>query len=354
MKKILFVDRDGTLMVEPPDTEQIDGLEQIELMPGVISSLKRFADAGYEIVIVTNQDGLDTPANPRENYEAVNAFFFRLLKSEGIMIRALYECPHTRDAGCTCRKPLPGILGDDFLLDEVDREHSLMVGDRQSDLQFAENLGIRGFFLPETSWAKLTREALDAPRTAEVKRTTKETDISVRLTLDGSGEYRVDTGLKFFDHMLEQLSKHSGFDLELTCNGDLAIDEHHTIEDVGLALGECFRLALGDKRGIARYASERLVPMDEARADVAIDLSGRPYLQFEAEFSREYVGDFPTEMLGHFLRSFCEAGKINLHLALHGDNTHHLVEVAFKGLARCLRDAVRREGDALPSTKGVL
>ena len=272
MKKILFVDRDGTLMVEPPQTEQIDGIEQIELLPGVLSALKRFATAGYEIVVVTNQDGLGTAANPRDTYEAVNAFFLRLLASEGVEIAAVYECPHTRGQQCSCRKPALGILGDGFPLDTIDRTHSLMVGDRPSDVQFAENLGVRGILLPETSWAEIARSVLDKPRSAEIKRTTKETDISVRLDLDGSGQYKIATVLKFFDHMLEQLSKHSDFDLELSCRGDLEIDEHHTIEDVGIALGECLREALGDKRGNKeRHRKNEAYPSDERRAICGIE-----------------------------------------------------------------------------------
>ncbi len=354
MKKILFVDRDGTLLVEPSETEQVNSIAEIELIPGVISALKRFTEAGYEIIVVTNQDGLDTPANPRERYEEINAFLFCIFASEAIAITEVFECPHYLHDDCTCRKPKVGILGDYLEQEQVDFAHSLMVGDRQSDIDFAKHLSIQGFLLPKLSWAEIADTVLLAPRKAIVSRKTKETDISITLNLDGSGKYKVSTGLKFFDHMLEQLAKHSLFDLELSCQGDLEIDEHHTIEDVGIALGDCFRQALGDKRGIERYASERTVPMDEAKAEVALDLSGRPYFKFFADFQREYVGDFPTEMLGHFLRSFCDAAKINLHITLNGENTHHLVEITFKGLARCLKDAVQREGNSLPSTKGVL
>ncbi len=354
MKKILFVDRDGTLIVEPPETKQVNSLAEIELIPGVISALKCFVEAGYEIVIVTNQDGLGTAANPRENYEQINTFLFRIFASEGISITHVFECPHFPQDNCACRKPKTGMLGDYLQREKIDLQNSLMVGDRQSDLEFANNICVQCFLLPELSWHQIADTILLAPRIAHTQRTTKETDIAITLNLDGSGKYQISTGLKFFDHMLEQLAKHGSFDLELRCNGDLEIDEHHTIEDVALALGECFKNALEDKRGIERYAFEKILPMDEAKAEIAMDFSGRPYCIFQAEFQREYVGDFPTELLEHFYQSFCEKAGLNMHMTLAGSNTHHLIEVSFKAFARCLKDAVRRTGSALPSTKGVL
>ncbi len=355
MKKILFVDRDGTLIVEPPDTFQIDTIAEISLIPGVISALKRFVQSGYEIVVVTNQDGLGTEANPRENYEAINRFLFdNIFASEGIDIAAVFECPHFPDDDCACRKPNSGILKDFLQREKVDLAHSLMVGDRESDREFANNICVQGFLLADHSWEQIADAVLQQPRIATIERKTKETEIAITLNLDGSGRYRIDTGLKFFDHMLEQLAKHGGFDLDLTCRGDLEIDEHHTIEDVALALGKCFKKALGDKRGIERYSWERILPMDEAKAEIAMDFSGRPFLVFQAEFHREYVGDFPTELLEHFYQSFCEKAGLNLHMTLSGSNTHHLIEASFKGFARCLKDAVRQSGSSLPSTKGVL
>jgi imidazoleglycerol-phosphate dehydratase/histidinol-phosphatase len=367
-RKIAFLDRDGTLIVEPPVTFQVDTLDQIYFLPGTISALKQLTEAGFTLVFVTNQDALGTPANPRENYELINQKIFDVFASEGIHFWRIFECPHIPEENCTCRKPKVGILGDDFNWDEIDKKQSFMVGDRQSDIDFATNIGVSGYLLAPAklkdgvveqstegmTWAQIIDAVINKPRVAAVDRKTKETEIEINLNLDGSGKYHISTGLNFFDHMLEQLAKHGNFDLNLNCTGDLEIDEHHTIEDTALALGDAFKQAIGDKRGITRYAFERVLPMDEARAEVALDFSGRPHLEYDITFTREYVGDFPTEMLEHFFRSFCERAGLNLHLTVTGKNTHHMVEVAFKSFARCLRDSVMREGNALPSTKGVL
>lgn len=368
MKKIAFLDRDGTLLVEPPVTFQVNTLDEIYLLPGVISALKKISEAGYALAMITNQDGLGTDANPRESYEKINQKIFDILKSEGVEFAYIFECPHLPKENCECRKPKKGMV-EKFLTEErVDLEKSFVVGDRESDIEFAKNIGVQGFLLGTAelqnsivvqsdngcTWEDVASEILTDPRKAEISRSTKETDIFVSLNLDGSGKYRIDTGLKFFDHMLEQLARHGNFDVEITCKGDLEIDEHHTIEDTALALGEAFKKALDDKRGIERYAWERILPMDEAQATLALDISGRSYLEFSAAFSREFVGDFPTEMLEHFYKSFCDTAGLNLNISLTGKNTHHMIECSFKAFSRCLRDAVKRTGTAIPSTKGTL
>lgn len=368
MKKIAFLDRDGTLLIEPPITFQVNTLDEIYLLPGVISSLKKISEAGYVLAMITNQDGLGTDINPRENYEKINRKLFDIFRSEGIEFSYIFECPHLPEENCSCRKPNIGMV-ETFLKEEnIDMEKSFVVGDRETDIEFAKNIGVKSFLLKKAElrnnlvvqerdgwiWADIASEVLDAPRKAEVSRTTKETDIFIRINLDGTGIYHIDTGLKFFDHMLEQLARHGNFDVEISCKGDLEIDEHHTIEDTALALGEAFQKALGDKRGIERYAWERILPMDEAQATLSLDISGRSYLEFSAEFSREFVGDFPTEMVEHFYRSFCDTAGLNLNISLTGKNTHHIIECSFKAFSRCLRDAVKTTGTRIPSTKGTL
>lgn len=354
MKKIVFVDRDGTLLIEPPETQQINGLAQMEFVPETISALKRLAEAGYEFVMVTNQDGLGTPANPRDNYDLINQKLFEILGSEGVTFLAVFADTSTPDNPSPARKPETGLV-DQFIKETaIDFENSLMIGDRETDMQFAENIGVRGFLLGDRGWAGIAEEIIKAPRRASISRKTKETDIVLSLNIDGSGKTEVDTGLKFYDHMLEQLGRHGSFDLDISCKGDLEIDEHHTIEDVAIALGDAFRKALGDKRGIERYASEKIIVMDEARCEIAIDLSGRAYLVFSGECTREYVGDFPTEMLKHVFYSLTQQIGMSVHISLSGQNTHHMLEVAFKGLSRTLKDAVVRTSTGIPSTKGIL
>lgn len=358
MDKICFVDRDGTLLVEPAETHQINGLEQMDYIPGVISSLKRLVENGWKVVMVTNQDRLGTPANPRDNYDAINAKLFQVLASEGVTFSEVFEDDSPADNPGPARKPATGMVDAYLRTNQIDFDKSFMVGDRETDIQFAENIGVRGFLLTNGggvwTWPAIADEMISQPRRAKVSRKTKETAIEIELNLDGAGKTDIRTGVNFFDHMLDQIGKHGGFDLKVHCDGDLEIDEHHTIEDTGLALGEAFLKALGDKRGIERYAWERIVVMDEGKAEVSLDISGRPWLVFEAQFTREYVGDFPTEMLKHFFHSFADASRMTLNIKLEGENNHHIVEVAFKGLARTLRDAVRRTSTAIPSTKGTL
>ncbi|MFT4197276.1 MAG: bifunctional histidinol-phosphatase/imidazoleglycerol-phosphate dehydratase HisB [Pseudoxanthomonas sp.] len=354
---ILFVDRDGTLIEEPADF-QIDAYDKLRFVRGVIPALLKLREAGFQFVIVSNQDGLGSEAYPRASFDGPNELMLQVFESQGVTFReVLIDTTWPADNAPT-RKPGLGLVMH-YLRDRgIDLDRSAMVGDRETDIQFARNLGIRGFqlrteqFGGEWDWAGIAHALADAPRTARVQRKTKETDIVVELDLDRAGEPQVHTGLPFFDHMLEQIGKHGGIFLRVQARGDLHIDEHHTIEDTALALGQALRQALGDKRGIGRYGFT--LPMDEALASAALDFSGRPYLVFDATFKRERVGDMPTELVPHFFRSLCDAAGLNLNLQVRGDNDHHQVEGLFKATARALRQAVRREGSELPSTKGAL
>jgi imidazoleglycerol-phosphate dehydratase/histidinol-phosphatase len=353
-QKYLFVDRDGTLVEEPPD-EQVDSLEKIRWVPGVFAALQRLTGAGYQLVMVTNQDGLGTPSFPRERFELVQHFILEALASQGIQFAAICICPHKPADNCACRKPKLGLVQEFLAEHSLDMKLSAVIGDRQTDMEFAQNLGVRGLRLardgsPTETWPGIVGELL--ARRSNVQRRTKETDIHVHVDLDAELPIRIATGIGFFDHMLEQLAKHGGFSLQLECKGDLHIDEHHTVEDCALALGEAMRKALGDKRGIGRYGF--LLPMDEARVQVAIDLSGRPYAVWEGKFGRSEVGGLPTELVPHFFRSLAESMGAAIHVSITGENTHHMVEACFKGVGRALRMALRREGEELPSTKGVL
>lgn len=354
---VLFVDRDGTLIAEPDDF-QIDAFEKLRFVAGVIPAMLRLRDAGWQFVMVTNQDGLGTPAYPREAFEGPHSLMLQVFESQGIVFRdVLIDTSFERDNSPN-RKPNTGLVTGLLKDRGIDWTRSAMVGDRDTDIRFAQNLGIRGFKLrsPQfgdgVAWADIAHALVDAPRTASVRRKTNETDIEVAIDLDDAAKPVIATGLGFFNHMLEQLGTHGGFGLRLRCSGDLHIDEHHTVEDCALALGQALREALGGKRGIARYGF--VLPMDEAQASATLDLSGRPYFAFEGAFAREQVGDLPTELVPHFFHSLCQAGGITLHLAVRGDNAHHQVEACFKAVARALRAALRREGDALPSSKGLL
>jgi len=352
-RKILFVDRDGCLIEEPAD-QQIDSYEKFALLPGVIAALQRLVDAGYELVMVTNQDGLGTASFPEAQFQGPHDLLLRVLASQGIVFReVLIDRSFAHEARDT-RKPGVGLMRHYLADDSWSRAASAMVGDRETDMLFAANLGVRGLRVGPAgmSWDQVAHQLLDAPRTATVTRNTKETRITVNVDLDRVAEPKAHTGLGFFDHMLEQIGKHGGFALELHCDGDIGIDEHHTIEDCALALGQALRQALGDKRGIGRYGFT--LPMDESAASARLDLSGRPYFVLEGSFPRERVGDVPTELVGHFFRSLCETLGANLHLSVSGENAHHMVEACFKVTARTLRQAIARAGSELPSTKGAL
>ncbi|MGY0633209.1 bifunctional histidinol-phosphatase/imidazoleglycerol-phosphate dehydratase HisB [Luteimonas sp. A478] len=354
---ILFIDRDGTLIEEPEDF-QIDAYHKLRFVPGVIPALLKLRDAGYEFVMVSNQDGLGSESYPQADFDGPHALMMQVLESQGITFREVLIDTSWPEDNLPTRKPGIGLALHYLRERSFDPQRSAMVGDRDTDNAFAANMGIRGFLLRteqfggEWDWAGIAHELADAPRRAEVRRDTRETQVRIRVDLDLVAEPKVSTGLPFYDHMLEQIGKHGGFALEVETTGDLHIDEHHTVEDTALALGQALREALGDKRGIGRYGFT--LPMDEALASVALDFSGRPWLVFEGEFRREKVGDLPTELVPHFFRSLSDAAGLNLHLSVRGDNDHHKIEAAFKALARALRQAIRREGKELPSTKGAL
>ena len=357
MRRILFIDRDGTLIEEPADF-QIDSFEKLRFVDGAIPALLRLREAGYEFVLISNQDGLGTPAFPQAAFEGPHRLMLQVLASAGITFSDELIDTSLAHENAPTRKPGIG-LALAYIQDRgIDWPRSAVIGDRETDVQFAKNLGVRAFqlrspqFGGEWEWSGIAHVLVDAPRTAHVARETRETRIRVDVDLDRAAEAKVSTRIGFFDHMLEQLGKHGEFALELTCNGDTHIDEHHTVEDSALALGQALRDALGDKRGIARYGFT--LPMDEALASAALDFSGRALFVFDGAFKRERVGDLPTELAPHFFRSLCDAAGINLHLQVRGENDHHQIEACFKVVARALRQAMRREGTALPSTKGVL
>ncbi len=353
LRKILFLDRDGTLIEEPADF-QIDALAKFRLVPGMIPALLKLKAAGYEFVMVSNQDGLGTDSFPLADFEPPQQLLLQILESQGIRFSAIHIDPHFEYQNSPTRKPGIGMLLDYLRSGTLDFAQSAVIGDRETDLQLARNLGVRGFRLgpDHDDWATIAHVLADAPRVATVERVTSETRIRVTVDLDREAKAEVATGIGFFDHMLEQIGRHGGFALTLTCAGDTHIDEHHSIEDSALALGEALRKALGDKRGIGRYGFT--LPMDETLASAALDLSGRSYLVFDGTFARSEVGGMATELVPHFFRSLCDALGANLHLSVRGDNTHHMVEACFKVFARALRQAIRREGDAIPSTKGTL
>jgi imidazoleglycerol-phosphate dehydratase/histidinol-phosphatase len=364
MKKVLFIDRDGTIIVEPPEDFQVDSLEKLEFLPLAISSLKRLQDFGYELVMVTNQDGRGTSSFPEEDFQKPHQKMLNILNKEGISFAEIFVDDSFPEANSPNRKPNTGLLTNYLISNLIDLHNSFTIGDRETDIQLAVNLGCKSIFysdqpnekavLSSKNWFEisnfLTRKN---DRIVELERNTKETKIKLSLNLDGNGEHSIDTGLKFYDHMLDQLTKHSGVDLVLKVDGDLEIDEHHTIEDSAIALGKAFKQALGDKRGIERYGF--LLPMDEALVQCAIDFSDRAYFIYEGKFDREYVGDFPTEMFEHWMKSFSEHAGMNLNLKIiDGNNTHHMIEASFKALAKSIKQAIKITGTELPSTKGVL
>ena len=365
MKKVLFIDRDGTIIVEPTDNFQVDSLEKLKFLPKAITNLRKIAEElDYELVMVTNQDGLGTESLPEDAFWPAHNMMMEILEGEGVHFAAVHIDPSFEHENSPNRKPGTGML-QQYLAGGYDLAKSYVIGDRKTDLQLAKNLGTKAIFIGETredaatlytlSWDEIYQFLRIPPRVAEVKRTTKETDIYIRLNLDGSGETKVSTGLGFYDHMLDQLGRHSGCDLEVTVKGDLHIDEHHTIEDTALALGEAFRKAIGDKRGISRYGF--MLPMDDCLAQAAIDFGGRPWLVWDAEFKREKIGDMPTEMFYHFFKSFSDTSLSNLNIKAEGANEHHKIEAMFKALARAIKMAIGRDVNSLnllPSTKGVL
>lgn len=377
MKKVLFLDRDGTLVLEPEDY-QVDSLDKIEFYPKMFFYLSKIVrELDYQLVMVTNQDGLGTDSFPEDTFWPAQHMILRALENEGITFTDVLIDRTFKHENALTRKPHTGMVLHYMNDKDYDLAHSYVVGDRITDMQLAANMGAKGIWLANdpdlgadeinaeqaeladtitlttTSWADLYHFLKSESRRANVQRITNETNISVHLNIDGRGQYRNKTGIGFFDHMLDQLAKHSGCDLVVQVQGDLHIDQHHTIEDTALALGQAFREALGDKRGIERYGS-CLLPMDEALAQVAIDFGGRPWLVWQDAFQRELVGQFPMEMAQHFFKSFSDQAQCNLNVQVSGDNDHHQIEAVFKAFARAIKMAVLRTGTELPSTKGVL
>ena len=349
---VLFVDRDGTLIEEPHDF-QVDALHKVRLVPGVIPALLRLRDAGFRFVMVSNQDGLGTASFPTEHFEAPHDFVRALFASQGIEFDHEFICPHFEADGCGCRKPRTGLLTRYLAATAIDLERSAVIGDRPTDVELAANIGVPGLQLgPDGDWDAIARRLLGRARRARVERGTRETKVSVAVDLDADGPVRASTGIGFYDHMLEQVGKHAGIALEIRCEGDLEVDQHHTVEDVALTLGQALREALGAKRGIGRYGF--VLPMDEAEARVAVDLGGRPYAVFEGALPAPKVGELDAELIPHFYRSLADSLRAAIHVHVDGENTHHMVESTFKGLGRCLREAAARTGGGIPSTKGAL
>ncbi len=356
MKRLLFIDRDGTLIKEPAD-EQIDSFEKLEFVEGVFRNLGFIRkNLDFEFVMVSNQDGLGTDSFPEDTFWPVHNFILQTLKGEGIEFDNILIDRHFPEDNHPCRKPGTGMLTEYINNPEYDLANSYVIGDRKTDAQLAENLGCKALILgkDDITWEKIAEILFAGERTAEITRTTHETDITVRINLDGTGKCDIQTGLGFFDHMLEQIGRHGMMDLYVRCNGDLHVDEHHSIEDTGIVLGECLLKALGDKRGIERYGYT--LPMDDCLCQVALDFGGRPWLVWDAEFHREKVGEMPTEMFLHFFKSVSDAAKMNLNIKAEGDNEHHKIEGIFKAFARSVRMAVKRDiyHYQLPSTKGAL
>jgi len=362
MKKVLFIDRDGTLVIEPPIDFQLDSLEKLEFYPGVFQWLAKIVtELDYELVMVTNQDGLGTASFPEDTFWPAHNKVIQAFKNEGIEFsEILIDKSFPADHAPT-RKPNTGLL-QRYLYGDYDLANSFVIGDRLSDIELAKNLKAQGIFigkhaanavLSTTSWQTIYQYLKAQPRTANVNRKTKETDINITLNLDGNGQANISTGLGFFDHMLEQITKHGNIDLNIQVKGDLEIDEHHTIEDVALTLGETFSKALGNKKGIERYGF--LLPMDDCLAQVAIDFGGRPWLVWEATFMREKIGEMPTEMFLHFFKSFSDAAKCNLNIKAEGSNEHHKIEAIFKAFAKAIKMAISKTNNfSIPSTKGSL
>ncbi len=367
MKRVLFIDRDGTLIREPHDF-QVDLLEKLRFLPGAITNLARIArEADFELVMVTNQDGLGTDSFPESAFYPAQNFVLQTLADEGIEFADVFVDRTMPAENARTRKPGTGMLTE-YLTGGYDLAGSYVIGDRPTDVQLAKNLGTKAIYIRNPNfplddvlgdlavtvdgWDEIYDLLRLPPRTASHRRTTNETDIKIDLNLDGTGRSDISTGISFFDHMLDQLARHGRLDLVISANGDLQVDEHHTIEDVAITLGEAFTIALGDKRGVERYGF--CLPMDDCLAQAAIDFGGRNWIVWDAEFKREKIGEMPTEMFLHFFKSFTDKALCNLNIKADGEIEHHKIEAIFKAFAKSIRLAVRREGSELPTTKGSL
>ena len=374
-QRVLFIDRDGTLIVEPPIDYQVDSLEKLELVPGALRAMHFIAShLPFKLVMVTNQDGLGTDSFPEASFWPAHNKMLRTFENEGVTFDDIIIDRTFEHENKPTRKPGTALLGE-YLSGDYDLENSFVIGDRLSDIQLAKNLGCKAILLRDiddvaselnekglsettsivtTSWDKVSEFLQGGSRQATITRNTSETKIEVSVDLDGTGKCQISTGLGFFDHMLEQIGRHSGIDLKIQTIGDLHVDEHHTIEDTAIALGDALRQALGDKRGIERYGY--VLPMDDCLCTVAIDFGGRPWLVWDAEFKREKIGDMPTEMFLHFFKSLSDSARMNLFIRAEGTNEHHKIEGIFKSLARAIKTAIRRDifKYTLPSTKGTL
>lgn len=377
MKKLLFIDRDGTLVLEPEDY-QVDSFQKLKFYPQVFTYLSKIAkELDYELVMVTNQDGLGTASHPEENFWPIQNFIIETFENEDVKFEDIFIDKTFAKDNAPTRKPNTGLLTKYFDKDTYNLENSFVIGDRITDVKLAKNLNSKAIFinndenlgadeildnddlenviaLKTTSWKAIYEFLKLENRTSEIIRNTNETKIKINLNLDGTGKSNIDTGIAFFDHMLDQIAKHGQMDLEIKVDGDLEVDEHHTIEDTGIALGEAFYQALGNKLGIERYAF--VLPMDDCLAQVALDFGGRNWIVWNAEFKREMIGKMPTEMFFHFFKSFSDSAKANLNIKAEGENEHHKIESIFKAFAKCLKSAVKRDSEKmiLPSTKGML
>ncbi len=371
MQKFLFIDRDGTLIEEPVTDKQVDSFEKLVFEPYVTSSLKALQEAGFTLVMVSNQDGLGTASYPTPTFEGPHNLMLQIFASEGVKFSEILICPHFPHDNCACRKPKTGLVTHYLNNPNVDVQQSFVIGDRETDMTLATNMGLQGIRYDRTTnnWPQIVKKLTTLPRTAHIVRNTKETQINLTVNLDESGNNQIATGIGFFDHMLDQIATHGGISLQLQVHGDLNVDDHHTIEDVGIALGEALKTALSDKRGIGRFGF--VLAMDEVEAKIeglpadsimnhevatAMDISGRPYCNFscDVDFLRQMVGEMSTEMVPHFFRSLAFAMGLTLHIKVTSGNTHHQVEAIFKAFGRALRIAVHKNGNELPSSKGVL